>query len=68
LEDEVAIRQPLTQGAELIRHALHLVVVVPDAKSALRESTKPFVKPKDARLMVVEELSLDSKPRPTGCL
>jgi hypothetical protein len=62
LEDKVAIRQLLTQGADLVCHALHLVVVVSDAKTALPERTKPFVKLKDASLTVVEELNLDSMP------
>jgi hypothetical protein len=68
LEDEVAIRQPLAQGVELIHHALHLAVIVADAKSALPKSMKSFLKLKDARLTVAEELCLDSKPRLSGCL
>jgi hypothetical protein len=53
LEDEVAIRQ-LTQGADLVYHSLYLVVVVADAKTTLFESTKRFIKLKDASLMVVD--------------
>jgi hypothetical protein len=52
LEDEVAIRQ-LTQGADLVYHSLYLVVVA-DAKTTLFESTKWFIKLKDASLMVVD--------------
>jgi hypothetical protein len=46
-----AIRQ-LAHGADLIRHALHLAAVVIDAKTALSEITKPFIKLKDASLTV----------------
>jgi hypothetical protein len=47
-----AIRQLLAHGADLIRHALHLAAVVIDAKTALSEITKPFIKLKDASLTV----------------
>jgi hypothetical protein len=65
---EMAIRQPLAQGVELIHHALHLAAVVADAKSALPESTKSFLKLKDTRLTTDEELGPDSKPCLLCCL
>jgi hypothetical protein len=68
LEDKVAIRQLIAQGAELVRHALHFAAVVADAKITLPESTKLFIKLKDMRLTDPKELSLDSKPRPSSCL
>jgi hypothetical protein len=39
LEGEVAVRQLLAQGADLVRHALHLAGVIVDAKIALPESS-----------------------------
>jgi hypothetical protein len=62
-EDEVMVRQLLTQGADLVYHALHLAVVVTDAKTTLSESTKLFIKLKDTSLIDAEKLSLDNKPR-----
>jgi hypothetical protein len=68
LKDEVVVRQLLSHGADLVRHALHLASVVIDAKTALSESTNSFIKLKDTSLMVAVELGLDSKPRLSGCL
>jgi hypothetical protein len=52
----------------LVRHTLHLAVVVTDAKTALPGSTKLFVKMKDVSLTVAEELRLDSEPRLSDCV
>jgi hypothetical protein len=63
LEDEVAIRHLLAQGVDLVCHALHLAVVVGDAKTTLFERMKLFIKLKGTSLMVTMELSIDNKPR-----
>jgi hypothetical protein len=34
LEEEVAVRQILAQGVDLVHHAIHLEAVVVDAKTA----------------------------------
>jgi hypothetical protein len=63
LEDEVVIRHLLAQGVDLVCHALHLAVVVSDAKTTLFERMKLFIKLKGTSLMVAKELSIDNKPR-----
>jgi hypothetical protein len=62
LEDEVVIRHLLAQGVDLVCHALHLTVVVGDAKTTLFERMKLFIKLKGTSLMVAKELSIDNKP------
>jgi hypothetical protein len=54
----VKIGNNLTQGTMVIGHALHLAIVVADAEVALLEDAKPGVEFENARLIVVEELSL----------
>jgi hypothetical protein len=63
LENGVAIRHLLTQGVDLVCHALHLAVAVGDAKTTLFERMKLFIKLKGTSLMVAKELSIDNKPR-----
>lgn len=62
LENGVAIRHLLTQGVDLVCHTLHLAVVVTDAKTALFERMKSFVKLNDTSLTDAKELRVDRKP------
>jgi hypothetical protein len=64
----VTIGDGLTQDTRVVRHALHPVTVVTDAKVILLEDVKPDIELQNTRPTVAEELSLHCEPRLTCSL
>jgi hypothetical protein len=59
----VTIGDCLIQGMKVIGHALHLAIVVTDAKVTLLEDAEPDIELQNTGLVVAEELGLEREPR-----
>jgi hypothetical protein len=63
VDNKGTILHVLIEVAEVVSHPLHLVAVVVDAQISLHEELKLCVEVEGARLMVAEELLLESNPK-----
>lgn len=62
VEDEDAVSDDLTEGAEIVGHLLEVAAVLSDGEIALDEVAELYLDLDGTHLLVAEELGLDNKP------